>query len=259
MDLTIFKYQQKEIRTILDKQNNPWFVAKDVFDLLDISWKSHDSIATLSDSMKKKIDISTVNTGVVEIPTGTWLLNEAGVYKVVFRSNKPEAEKFTDWIANDVLPTIRKTGSYIRTNISNPQIELLTNQLSNIIQQNQETFKRLDEIEEQRKLTEEENKDLKIFKQETTQFKRFEKLLEIASTKLSEDSYKHGITPDGFVIVNDIPLDREAWNTLIRRTASFYRQLEGENPPRNESNRFIYAGKKVSYIMAVLNLIMEGI
>ena len=44
---------------------------------------------------------------------GENFLTESGVYKLVFRSNKPNAEEFTDWIADEVLPTIRKTGGYV--------------------------------------------------------------------------------------------------------------------------------------------------
>lgn len=43
---------------------------------------------------------------------GEKLLTESGVYKLVFKSHKPNAEKFTDWIADEVLPALRKTGSY---------------------------------------------------------------------------------------------------------------------------------------------------
>lgn len=45
--------------------------------------------------------------------TGENFLTESGVYKLVFKSNKPNAEAFTDWIADEVLPTIRKTGGYV--------------------------------------------------------------------------------------------------------------------------------------------------
>lgn len=45
--------------------------------------------------------------------TGENFLTESGVYKLVFKSHKPNAEKFTDWIADEVLPTIRKTGGYV--------------------------------------------------------------------------------------------------------------------------------------------------
>ena len=44
--------------------------------------------------------------------TGENFLTESGVYKLVFKSHKPNAEAFTDWIADEVLPTLRKTGSY---------------------------------------------------------------------------------------------------------------------------------------------------
>lgn len=44
--------------------------------------------------------------------TGENFLTESGVYKLVFKSRKPNAEAFTDWIADEVLPTLRKTGSY---------------------------------------------------------------------------------------------------------------------------------------------------
>ena len=44
---------------------------------------------------------------------GENFLTESGVYKLVFKSHKPNAEKFTDWIADEVLPTIRKTGGYV--------------------------------------------------------------------------------------------------------------------------------------------------
>lgn len=43
---------------------------------------------------------------------GEKFLTESGVYKLVFKSRKPNAEKFTDWVTDEVLPTLRKTGSY---------------------------------------------------------------------------------------------------------------------------------------------------
>lgn len=52
----------------------------------------------------------------LDIPTaGKLFLTESGVYKLIFRSNKPNAEKFTDWVTDEVLPSIRKTGSYSHT------------------------------------------------------------------------------------------------------------------------------------------------
>ena len=57
---------------------------------------------------------------------GENFLTESGVYKLAFKSRKAEAEKFADWVADEVLPSIRKTGNYISNNapmISNKEIQ----------------------------------------------------------------------------------------------------------------------------------------
>lgn len=56
---------------------------------------------------------------------GENFLTESGVYKLVFKSHKPNAEKFTDWIADEVLPTLRKTGSYEMPKQNKPKKEKL--------------------------------------------------------------------------------------------------------------------------------------
>ena len=57
--------------------------------------------------------------------TGENFLTESGVYKLVFKSHKPNAEAFTDWIADEVLPTLRKTGSYEMPKQDKPKKEKL--------------------------------------------------------------------------------------------------------------------------------------
>ena len=53
--------------------------------------------------------------------TGEKFLTESGVYKLIFKSQKEEAEGFQDWVTDEVLPTIRKTGGYIQTNESDDE------------------------------------------------------------------------------------------------------------------------------------------
>ena len=90
----------------------PWFVAKDVARALDISW-SGQTLANIPDEWQGMMSFIT--------PCGNYqgggaqtlkVINEAGLYKLAFRSNKPEADRFVNWIASDVLPSIRRTGSY---------------------------------------------------------------------------------------------------------------------------------------------------
>jgi prophage antirepressor-like protein len=102
----VFSYGKAEVRTVL-MNNEVWFVAKDVCDVLEIS-NSRDAVSRLKDSQKASVGISDGS----QIRHVT-VINESGVYKLVFRSNKPEAEKFSDWVAEEVLPTIRKTGGYV--------------------------------------------------------------------------------------------------------------------------------------------------
>lgn len=101
----IFNYQEKEVRTVL-KDGEPWFVAKDVCEVLDIT-DTWNATNRLSELMKGTHTISTPG-GDQEMIT----VSEAGVYKLVFTSRKPEAEKFTDWLATEVIPSIRKHGLY---------------------------------------------------------------------------------------------------------------------------------------------------
>lgn len=90
----------------------PWFVAKDVARALDITWSGHtlDSLPQAWQGMVN-LTISGSEGGVSDIRRFK-VINEAGLYKLAFRSNKPEADRFVNWIAADVLPSIRRTGSY---------------------------------------------------------------------------------------------------------------------------------------------------
>ena len=73
-----------------------------------------EHIAAMSD--KQVIKLTNSKDGLTDFRkihnTGENFLTESGVYKLVFKSRKPEAEKFTDWITDEVLPSIRKTGGY---------------------------------------------------------------------------------------------------------------------------------------------------
>jgi prophage antirepressor-like protein len=85
---------------------SPWFIAKDVCDVLGIqlSGKTFDDFP---ETEKGRYSISTPG-GKQEMLT----VNEPGLYRLVFQSRKPEAEKFKTWVFTEVLPQIRRTGAY---------------------------------------------------------------------------------------------------------------------------------------------------
>lgn len=96
--------------------DEPWFVAKDVAMALNITWSGHtlDNIPNEWTQMVK-LTINGSDGGVSNIRRMT-LINEAAVYKLAFRSNKPEADRFVNWVTGTVLPSIRRTGIYSVSN-----------------------------------------------------------------------------------------------------------------------------------------------
>ena len=64
-------------------------------------------VVKLTNSKVNKVDFRKLHN------TGENFLTESGVYKLIFNSRKPEAERFSDWVTDEVLPMIRKTGGYV--------------------------------------------------------------------------------------------------------------------------------------------------
>jgi len=108
--LQIFKYTDKEVRTVT-KDGEPWFVAKDVCEVLAHS-NSRKAIQDHCDSEDVTKGYIGVNTGLGKQNIEVNLVNESGVYSLVFGSILPEAKQFKRWITHEVIPSIRKTGSY---------------------------------------------------------------------------------------------------------------------------------------------------
>ncbi|GHU12188.1 antirepressor [Alphaproteobacteria bacterium] len=102
----IFSYCGKNVRTSW-KDGELWWVLKDICEVLGIS-NSRDIAARLEEDEKGVISIDTLG-GRQKLT----IINEYGLYKVILRSDKPEARKFQHWITHEVLPSIRKNGAYI--------------------------------------------------------------------------------------------------------------------------------------------------
>lgn len=106
-ELTTFENEQfGKIRGLLI-DGEPWFVAVDVCRALDIG-NSRQALTRLNYDEKGVISNDTLG-GKQEMN----IINESGLYNLVFTSRKPEAEAFRCWVYHDVLPTIRKTGGYV--------------------------------------------------------------------------------------------------------------------------------------------------
>jgi prophage antirepressor-like protein len=120
----VFDFEDSPIRTV-DRQGEAWFVAADICRALEIGNVS-DVIRSLDE------DESTLDT-IEGSHRPTNLINEFGLYSLILKSRKPEAKRFKRWITHEVLPSIRKTGSYSKPQ-NVPRLSTLTRNSLTLLQ-----------------------------------------------------------------------------------------------------------------------------
>ncbi|MBO8164515.1 MAG: phage antirepressor KilAC domain-containing protein [Brevibacillus sp.] len=103
---SIFHYDGAKLR-VVTKNGEPWFVARDVCDILEINNPSQ-ALARLDDDERGLISTDTPG-GKQEMAA----VNEPGLYSLILGSRKPEAKAFKRWITHEVIPSIRKHGAYM--------------------------------------------------------------------------------------------------------------------------------------------------
>lgn len=107
--IQIFNFEEKQVRTVV-VDNSPFFVAKDVAEILgyqrpDNAIRNH---VDEDDKLMHQISASGQNRNMT-------VINESGVYALIFSSKLPSSQKFKRWVTSEVLPSIRKHGAYMTT------------------------------------------------------------------------------------------------------------------------------------------------
>lgn len=115
-----FDFKGAALRTLTDENGEPWFVAKDVCDVLGYT-NASKAISNHVDSEDKLNNESLSSLG----QRGGWLVNESGLYSLVLSSKLPTAKEFKRWVTHDVLPQIRRTGGYIPTSDADDDMTIL--------------------------------------------------------------------------------------------------------------------------------------
>lgn len=104
-----FDFKGAALRTLTDEAGEPWFVAKDVCDILELG-NTTNALRALDEDEKTNFTNCNVAQNGGRAPL---IISEPGLYKLIMRSRKPEAKEFQRWVTHEVLPQIRKTGGYI--------------------------------------------------------------------------------------------------------------------------------------------------
>jgi len=113
-ELQVFNYNGSQVRTVR-KDGQDWWVLKDVCDVLGLS---NPSIVIDRLEEDERSNFKLGRQGQMNI------INESGLYNVIIRSDKPEAKPFRKWVTSEVLPAIRKTGTYNVPNKQDKSIEI---------------------------------------------------------------------------------------------------------------------------------------
>lgn len=106
--VTIFKYEENKLVRTMNVSGEPWFVLKDVCDVLGLSTPARVAERLDSDEVSRAHLIDSVGRS-----QEMTIISESGLYNVILRSDKPEAKPFRKWVTAVVLPSIRKNGGYI--------------------------------------------------------------------------------------------------------------------------------------------------
>ena len=126
-EITVFNNDEfGSIRTVTI-ENEPWLVGKDVAEVLGYTNPSK-ALADHVDTEDKLNNETLLSLG----QRGGWLINESGLYSLIMSSKLPTAKKFKRWVTSEVLPSIRKTGSY-----SKPmsELEILQHSINQLVEQ----------------------------------------------------------------------------------------------------------------------------
>lgn len=147
-ELKIFENQEfGKIRSVM-VNNEPYFVAKDVCDILEIK------NTTMAINRLDEDEVTKFNLGGLSGETN--IVNEYGLYNLILASRKPEAKAFKKWITHEVIPAIRKTGGYIAGEESMTEDELVLKAI-NVLQIKVENYRL-----QNQKLLEDNNKKEQI-------------------------------------------------------------------------------------------------
>ena len=101
-----------EVRVLQDNDNNLWFIANDVCSILGTNQKEIPSILDTDEHTTAYTLYGRYNNS--GLRKDTRFVSESGLYSLILKSRKPEAQRFKKWVTSEVLPSIRKHGAYIK-------------------------------------------------------------------------------------------------------------------------------------------------
>ncbi|MCL4921870.1 phage antirepressor KilAC domain-containing protein [Streptococcus suis] len=113
MELQIFKNEQFGEVQLVELNNEPWFVGKEIAEILGYQNPSK-ALKDHVDEEDKLNNETLLSLG----QRGGWIINESGLYSLILKSKLPQAKQFKRWVTSEVLPSIRKNGAYLTDQVA---------------------------------------------------------------------------------------------------------------------------------------------
>ena len=237
-NLMVFEGHNVEI---FEWEGKVLFNPKHVAECLDIK-NVNDNIRKMNE--KQVIKLTNSKIGETDFRklhnTGENFLTESGVYKLIFKSHKEEAEKFQDWVTDEVLPTIRKTGGYVNNDelFINTYLPFADDTTKSLFKGTLETVRKQNEVIAEQKKTIEHKEDVIIGLVDEIDLAQKRQVL-VRVVKYKTSNY------------------RERWNELYKQFQMKYHiDLQRRFNTYNENNK-PKLKNKLDYIDKVLNKIPE--
>ena len=106
-------FEGRQLR-IINQDGEPWFIAKDICDILGLEQVSR-ALDRLSEDERGLVKVTHPQSSTAMLDMA--IVSESGLYALIIRSDKPEAKRFRKWVTSEVLPSIRKTGGYLSPSV----------------------------------------------------------------------------------------------------------------------------------------------
>ena len=148
-------------------------------------------------------------------------VNESNLYKTIFQSRKPSAEKFTDWVTEEVLPSLRKTGSYSMPGNTNQQIALLAQGHMELVQ----------DLETQKQIIQSQQQDINIIKERLNVVGAYDNEWMLRNIKSATASRVMSLTADP---TNQVLWSRYFFAGIYKMLKSIFRVSSLSSIPVNE-------------------------
>ncbi|MEW8993072.1 phage antirepressor [Clostridium sp.] len=209
-NIQIFKNEEFGQVRVLTRDNEPWFVGKDIAEILGYT-NSRKALLDHVEQEDKFIGDGVTIRDSIGREQSPVVINESGLYSLILSSKLPSAKKFKKWVTSDVLPSIRKTGGYLGTDETMTDEEIMAKALMVA----QKTIEKKDE------LLKAKDKELKSTKEDLNTKNKFINQIAVSQNSLKVEEVAQIASKNGIKIGRNRLWDKLREWEMIKKNSKY--------------------------------------